>query len=74
MNKETTMSAADTRGLTQEEYLTIAEAARVLACKPWPVYQAIERGDLVAFRPLGEGTPFLIRPADLRAYIEAAAA
>ena len=42
--------------------------------KPWPVYEAIERGDLIAFQPLGKGSTWLIRPADLRAYAERATA
>lgn len=54
------------------EYLTAAEAARILRTKPWPIVKAIRKGKLKAFRPSKSG-PWLIRPTDLRAYVEGAA-
>ena len=47
--------------------------AGILRRKPYPVFQAIERGELVAFHPSGKG-PWLIRTADLRAHVEGVAA
>lgn len=53
-----------------DTYLTPNEAGTLLRRKPWPILQAIYRGELRAFQPGGEGA-WLIRPADLRAYVEA---
>ena len=53
-------------------YITIREASDLLRRKPYPLHQAITRGELRAFQPGGSG-PWLSRPADLRAYVEAGA-
>lgn len=50
-------------------YLTVSEAARRIRRKPYPVLQAIYRGELRAAQPGGEGA-YLIRPADLEAYVQ----
>ena len=50
-------------------YLTVADAARLLRRKPWPVYQAIKVGELRASQPGNEG-PWLIEPADLMAIVQ----
>lgn len=50
------------------QYLTINEAAGVLRRSPWDIMGAIEKGDLRAFQPGHEGA-WLIRPADLGAYV-----
>lgn len=49
------------------EYLTVAQAAARLHCKPRSLADHIRAGELVATKPGGR---WLIRPADLDAYIE----
>lgn len=51
-------------------YLTAAEAAEVLRVKPWEVSKLCKDKLLPATKP---GLKWLIDPADLRAYINAAA-
>jgi hypothetical protein len=50
------------------EYLTIKQAAKLLHRKSWPVYQAMQRGELSAFQP-SNGGAWLIRPAGLEIYV-----
>jgi excisionase family DNA binding protein len=46
-------------------YLTAAEAAELLRCKPWHVIALIRNGLLIAARPVGPLGPWLIRRHDL---------
>ena len=50
-------------------YLRIAQAERLLHRKCWPLYMAVDSGELRASRPGGDG-PWLIDPVDLRVYVE----
>lgn len=54
---------------SRDNYLTVREAGQLLRRTPWSIYEAIQRGELRAFQPGGEGA-LLIRPGDLRAYVE----
>ena len=58
---------------TTPEYLTIREAAQVTRRTPWRIWKAVFAGDLAAFHPGGVGAR-LIRPADLRAWVEGVSA
>jgi excisionase family DNA binding protein len=51
------------------EYLTIAEAAKLLRRRIYALYLAIHNGELRACQPCNEGA-WLIHPADLLAFVE----
>jgi excisionase family DNA binding protein len=48
--------------------LTVREAAHVVKLTQWAIYRAIQRGDLVAYKPGGR---LRINEKDLRAWLEA---
>jgi hypothetical protein len=51
------------------EYLTIAEAAKLIRRRIYALYLAIHNGELRACQPCHEGA-WLIHPADLLAFVE----
>jgi excisionase family DNA binding protein len=43
------------------DVVTVAEAAALMRCKPWPVLKLVRSGRLPASRPVGDAGPWLIR-------------
>lgn len=71
MNTSSRITSANTSPAmgTLRSYLAVSEAADLLRRKPWPIVEAIEAGELRASMPSNDGA-WLIRPADLVAYVE----